>query len=154
MIEVRKSRDTKLLADVLFAVNTAILPSSDPGLRSELEYTNLLLGREVDWAELNRPAQQKSTATGLLFPYLAGLVASGKAKEALHELNKKHPELNARPLEPWQQAILVWIFAKNGLQKEACKLTALIPPQGLSTQEQALLEQFLQNAGIASPTPP
>jgi hypothetical protein len=154
VIEVRKSRDTKLLADVLFAVNTAILPASDPALRSVFEYTNLLLGREVDWNELKKAAQQKPTTPERFFPYLAGLVASGNAKEALQELIKKQPELDARAIEPWQQSILVWIFAKNERQEEAREFAALIPPHGLSTQEQALLDQFLQAGPKSSPTAP
>lgn len=154
VVEVRKSRDTNLLADVLFAINTAILPSSDPSLRSELEYTNLLLGREVNWNELKKAAQQKPATPERLFPYLAGLVASGNAKEALQQLIKKQPELDARSLEPWQQAIMVWIFAKNERREEAREFATLIPPHGLSIQEQALLENFLQTAATSSPALP
>lgn len=140
---VRKKGDSRLFGTLLSAIDSTPIPFKDAHLRGELEYTNLLLAREIDWNALTKAGQQKPVTPESHFPYLAGLVAMGNPKEALSDLLKFHPNLDARTLEPWQQAILVWILAKNERWPEAFEFAALIPPHGLSTQERALLDRFL-----------
>lgn len=143
---VRESRNTKRLADFLFVAVSNPALSSDPAIRSQLEYSNILLGKKVSKEELKKLAKQNRNTPECLFSYLAGLVASGNSEEALVELKKAKPDLDARSLEAWQQAILVWIFTKNARSEEALEFAALIPPQALSFQEQAVLDSFLTTA--------
>jgi hypothetical protein len=143
---VRESRNLRRLADVLLVAASNPTLSSDPAIRSELEYSNILLARKVDRDELKKLAKNNRASPECLFSYLAGLVASGNAEEALAELKKAKPDLDARSLASWQQAILVWIFTKNARNEEALEFAALIPPQALSFQEQAVLDRFLVTA--------
>jgi hypothetical protein len=143
---VRESRNIRRLADVLLVAASNPTLSSDPAIRSELEYSNILLARKLDRDELKKLAKNNRASPECLFSYLAGLVASGNAEEALAELKKAKPDLDARSLASWQQAILVWIFTKNARNEEALEFAALIPPQALSFQEQAVLDRFLVTA--------
>ena len=151
---VRNKGDSQLFGSLLSAIDSTPIPFKDSHLRSELEYTNLLIGREMDWTALKETAQQKPITPETHFPYLAGLVASGNPKQALNDLLQFHPNLDARSLEPWQQAILVWILTKNERRPEALEFAALIPAHGLTTQERTLLDRFLKTANTPSPTTP
>jgi tetratricopeptide (TPR) repeat protein len=162
--------DSKGRAEVLRAVVPAVagrrdaaqtrrvyeIAASMPGagedlvLINDMDYLSLVLGQPVDVQILAERSRANPRDFSLRVTHALALLRSGKAKQALQELENCEPDVHVATLPPQQKAVVAAALALSGRDNEAKGTLMTIPPMSLSKQE----ADFLMACLKPSPTPP
>lgn len=147
----RTTRDSTVTLRILEAAGASSHLKSAT-LDSEREYLRIVLGKSPTPDFLEGLARRHPKDPSVFIPYLAFLIASNRAPDALQALRSSPVDLNARLLPARFQAVLAWVFAKNNRSADALRLASLIPPHSLSVQEELVLSNFLGPSALPPPS--
>ena len=137
-------RDAGALLRVFEIAASGTAEPSSPLLQNEIDHLALLAGRPVDAEAVSLRSEKHPENFAYRATYALTLLRDGYAEEAMQVLQECKPDVHVASLPRRQKAVVVAVFAANGLEKEARFYAASMPPTSLFEQEVSLLDGHLQ----------
>jgi hypothetical protein len=127
--------------------------AQDLTMQNDMSFLDLLLGNAVETREIAFRSEANPRDFSLRATHALAQLKAGRSKDALQTLEDCEPDVYVATLPPHQKAIVACALAANGKRPEALAIMATVPPTALSVQEVALVQSFLAEPPLPSPTP-
>ena len=141
---VSRHRDAGALLQVLEIGAPATGASASPLLQNEIDHLALLAGRPVDVEAVEQRSREHPENFAFRATLSLALLRDGYPEEAMQVLQDCKPDVHMATLPRRQKAVVVAVFAANGLEKEARFHAASMPPSSLLEQEVRLIAGHLE----------